>query len=166
MYLQPVTSNLKVSLNPFLKISKRLETMKIKELYGILDISATNDSRMTIWNLVAHEAGLRAGIYEPLPEIIWDSSFHGSLLNRIIIELIPVLLWYLRWASPAMQETRLRSLGWEDPLEKDMATHPSILAWRIPMDRGAWQVTYSPWGCKESEMTEHLSAEIFFKFIL
>ena len=70
MYLQPVTSNLKVSLNPFLKISKRLETMKIKELYGILDISATNDSRMTIWNLVAHEAGLRAGIYEPLPEII------------------------------------------------------------------------------------------------
>ena len=29
--------------------------------------------------------------------------------------------------------------GWEDPLEEDMATHSSILAWRIPMDRGAWQ---------------------------
>ena len=29
-------------------------------------------------------------------------------------------------------------LGWEDPLEKEMATHSSILAWRIPMDRGAW----------------------------
>ena len=42
---------------------------------------------------------------------------------------------------PAMQETWVQSLGWEDPLEKGMATHSSILAWRIPIDRGAWQVT-------------------------
>ena len=33
---------------------------------------------------------------------------------------------------PGMQETRVRSLGWEDPLEKEMATHTSTLAWRIP----------------------------------
>ena len=33
---------------------------------------------------------------------------------------------------PAMQETWVRSLGWEDPLEKEMATHSSTLAWRIP----------------------------------
>ena len=33
---------------------------------------------------------------------------------------------------PEMQETRVRSLGWEDPLEKEMATHSSILAWKIP----------------------------------
>ena len=39
----------------------------------------------------------------------------------------------------AMQETRVQSLGREDPLEEGMATHSSILAWRIPMDRGAWQ---------------------------
>ena len=39
------------------------------------------------------------------------------------------------------QETRVRSLGWEDPLEKSMATHSSILAWRIPMDKGAWWAT-------------------------
>ena len=38
---------------------------------------------------------------------------------------------------PAMHETWVRSLGWEDPLEEGMATHSSILAWRIPMDRGA-----------------------------
>ena len=37
-----------------------------------------------------------------------------------------------------MQETWVRPLGWEDPLEKDMATHSSILAWRISMNRGAW----------------------------
>ena len=40
--------------------------------------------------------------------------------------------------SPAMQETRVRSLGWKDPLEEGLATHSSILAWRIHMDRGAW----------------------------
>ena len=39
---------------------------------------------------------------------------------------------------PAMQETRVRSLGQEDPLEKEMATHSSILM-ENPMDRGAWQ---------------------------
>ena len=42
---------------------------------------------------------------------------------------------------PVMQETRVQSLGWEDPLEKEMATHSTILAWRIPMDRGARQAT-------------------------
>ena len=42
---------------------------------------------------------------------------------------------------PAMWETWVQSLGWEDPLEEDMATHSSILAWRIPMDREAWQTT-------------------------
>ena len=36
------------------------------------------------------------------------------------------------------QETWIRSLGWEDPLEESMATQSSILAWRNPMDRGAW----------------------------
>ena len=40
---------------------------------------------------------------------------------------------------PVMQETRVRSLGQEDPLEEGMAIHSSILAWRISMDRGAWQ---------------------------
>ena len=38
---------------------------------------------------------------------------------------------------PAMRETWIQSLGWEDPLEESMATDSSILAWRIPMDRGA-----------------------------
>ena len=41
----------------------------------------------------------------------------------------------------AMQETWVQSLGWEDCLEDGMATHSSILAWRIPMDRGAWRAT-------------------------
>ena len=53
---------------------------------------------------------------------------------------------------PAMWETWVQSLGWEDPLEKGKATHYSILAWRIP-----W--TYSLWGRKQSEMTERLSLQ-------
>ena len=41
----------------------------------------------------------------------------------------------------AVQETWVWSLGWEDPLEEGVATHSSILAWRIPIDQGAWQAT-------------------------
>ena len=42
---------------------------------------------------------------------------------------------------PEMLQTQVQSLGWEDPLEEGMATYSSILAWRISMDRGAWQAT-------------------------
>ena len=42
---------------------------------------------------------------------------------------------------PAMQETSVQSLSWDDPLEEGMATCSSVLAWRISMDRGAWQAT-------------------------
>ena len=52
--------------------------------------------------------------------------------------------------SACSVKTWVPSLGWEDPLEKGMATHSSILAWRIP-----W--TVCPWGLKESNMTEQLS---------
>ena len=38
-----------------------------------------------------------------------------------------------------MRETWVQSLGWEDSLEEGMVTHSSILVWKIPMDRGAWQ---------------------------
>ena len=52
-----------------------------------------------------------------------------------------------------MQETWVQSLGWEDPLEEGMATHSSILAWRIPKDRGAWRATVHGVH-KESDTTE------------
>ena len=42
---------------------------------------------------------------------------------------------------PAMQETWVQSLSWEDSLEEGKATHSNVLAWRIPMDRGAWRAT-------------------------
>ena len=84
-------------------------------------------------------------------EPTWNAGDSGSIpeLGRSTGEGIGYPLHY-SWASlvdqlvknpPAMQETWVRSLGWEDPLEEEMATHSSILAWRIPMDRGAWGAT-------------------------
>ena len=52
---------------------------------------------------------------------------------------------------PAVWETWVRWLGWEDPLEKGKVTHSSILVWRIP-----W-IVYSPWICKELDTIERLS---------
>ena len=70
------------------------------------------------------------------------------LHDLIGFPLVLVSVDHTEWASleaqmvknlPAMQETWVRSLGWEESLEKGMATSCSILAWRIQMDRGAWQ---------------------------
>ena len=66
---------------------------------------------------------LRSGIAES-----YDST-RASLVAQLIRN------------QPAIQETLVSSLDLEDPLEEGMATHSSILAWRIPMDRGAWQAT-------------------------
>ena len=82
-----------------------------------------------------------------------------SLTSGIIKLIIPHVLFV--WASlvaqrlkrlPGMQETQVRSLSREDPLEKEMATHSSTLAWRIPLGRSL--VGYSRWGRKESDTTE------------
>ena len=60
------------------------------------------------------------------------------------------LIYVFSWAflvvqmvknPPAMRETWVQSLGWEYPLEEGMAIHSTVLAWRTPMDRGAWQAT-------------------------
>ena len=61
--------------------------------------------------------------------------------NTVFSTPLEIREWLRQWASlvaqrlkrlPPMQEIRVRSLGWEDPLEKEMVTHSSILAWRIP----------------------------------
>ena len=59
----------------------------------------------------------------------------------------------------AMQETWVQSLGREDPLEKEMATHSSILSWKIPWieEPGRLQST---WGCKELDMTKRLTLRV------
>ena len=56
---------------------------------------------------------------------------------------------------PTVQETQIQSLGWEDPIEKGMATHSSILTWSIPWTEEPGSL--HPWGHKELDTTERLS---------
>ena len=58
------------------------------------------------------------------------------------------------------QEIRVRSLDWEDPLEKEMATHPVLLPGKSYGRRSV--IGHSPWGHKESDMTEQLHFHFFF----
>ena len=69
-------------------------------------------------------------------EVIHVSS--SAHLVHLFIGHLDTLIAQLVKNPPAMWEMWVRALGWEDPLEKGMATHSSILAWRIPVDRGAW----------------------------
>ena len=76
------------------------------------------------------------------------SSFRASLVAQRLKRL------------PGMWETWVQSLGWEDTLEKETATHSGTLAWRIP-----WReelVGYSPWGRKVSDTTERLHFHFHF----
>ena len=67
------------------------------------------------------------------------SAIRASLVAQVVKNL------------PAVQETKVQSLGWEDPLEKEMASHTSTLAWKSYGQRTL--VGYSPWGHKKSDMT-------------
>ena len=64
---------------------------------------------------------------ETLSNLIYKITDGASLVAQLVKN------------PPAMQETLIRSLSWEDPLDKGMATHSSILAYKIPRDRGTWQ---------------------------
>ena len=98
------------------------------------------------------------------------------LVGLILLCVFPLLLWYLTSLVPyffvryfvtslvaetvkrlpAMRETQVQSLGWEDPLEKEMATHSSILAWKIPWTEEG----YSPWGRRESDTTDFYAKDV------
>ena len=126
-----------------------------------------------------------------VPTGLWDpSSLTRDWTSTLWSKKHPVLttaaprnypdiacLWRIFWAEnraslvaqavknpPAMWETWVWSLGWEDALEEGMATHSSILAWRIPTDRS---LAGTPWGYKESDTTDRLSThQGYFKVSL
>jgi len=76
----------------------------------------------------------------------------GSLVAQMVKSLL------------VMQEIWVRSLGWKDPLEKEMAIQSSILAWKIPWTEEPNRL-HSPWGCKESNTTEWLYFQTLWKQI-
>ena len=65
-------------------------------------------------------------------------TFVGKVIYLLFNMLSQASLVVQLVKNPVMQENPVLSLGWEDPLEEGMATLSSILAWKIPMDRGAW----------------------------
>ena len=71
---------------------------------------------------------------------------------------------------PPVPETQAQSLSWEEPLEREMATHCSILAWRIPWTEqpgGLPEGKLRPWGLsKESDTTEQLNTSTFSNDLL
>jgi len=96
-------------------------------------------------------------------------KLHSPSKTLFDISLFGILDFSPAWASlvaqmvknpPAMQETQVRSLGQEDPLEKEMATDSSILAWRIP--RTEESVWLQSTGCKELTTTEWLTLTLSF----
>ena len=98
-------------------------------------------------SLVGKESASNTGDPNLIPEL-GGSPGEGSA---------PVFMGFLGGSDSkesSMGETWVQSLGWEDPLGEGMATHSRVLAWRIPMDRGAWR---GPWGLKESYMNEQLN---------
>ena len=91
---------------------------------------------------VLEQRCVRSGVGLPRVEVICKATVtQASLVAQMVKRL------------PAMRETWVRSLGWEDPLKKEMATHSSILAWKIPWTEEP-DGLYSSWDHKESDTNE------------
>ena len=75
-------------------------------------------------------------------------------MGGIIVKLASLVAQLVK-NLPAVQETWVRSLGWEDPLEKEMAVHSSILTWKSPWTEEPGGL--NPWGRKESGTIERLT---------
>ena len=102
------------------------------------DDPTSERSSQTTWS----EAALPQHSPPHTHNILFVSKNHdlkSPSVDYLIVCISPPLVAQSVKNLPAMQETQVWSLGSEDPLEQGMTTHSSILAWRSPMDRGAWQ---------------------------
>ena len=104
-------------------------------------LSAVSES--ISWFNKNHSTALRQEAQSPQSRFPPANKPSDPLLVLTLVSLLPRASLVAQTVKnlPALRETWVRSLGWEDPLEESMATHSSILAWRIPMDRGAWWAT-------------------------
>ena len=87
--------------------------------------------------------------------------FNSEVLSAIIYRILASLVVQLGKNLLATQETQVRSLGWEDLLEKGMATHSSVLAWRIPWTKEPGWLQYMG-----SQRVRQSHSETFFHHIL
>ena len=89
-------------------------------------------------SLAGKEFACSAGDHHSIP---WLGRFPGEGISCPLQYSWASLAAQMMKNLPAVQETWVKSLGWEDLLKESMVTHYSIFAWRIPMDRGAWRAT-------------------------
>ena len=96
-------------------------------LYSLINMGLWTHASCTLflWNSLSPQ--FRVSLFSK------DMLLLGSLFSSLVAQMVKNM--------PVMRETRVWSLGWEDLLEQGVVTHSSILAWRIPMDRGSWQAT-------------------------
>ena len=88
-------------------------------------------------------------------QTVFVGALNPFIFKAIIDMYDPISSFFIKKNPPAMQETWVQSLGWDDPLKEGMTNHATIPAWRIPMDRGSWQATAR--GNEESDTTEQRS---------
>ena len=126
--------------------------------------SATITAYFSLWNQINRcVSTLRTSLWNPINMWIYKSDSNGfSDFWNFVVSLVAQMV-----KNPfTTQETWVWSLGQEDPLEKRMTIHSSILAWRIPMDRGAWWsivhgVAKSQTQLSDEQQKSHLSAFSF-----
>ena len=92
----------------------------------------------------------------------WQPLFHLNLLRNDPYSRLPLVAQLVK-NLPVMQETWVRSLGWEDPLEKGKATYPSILSWRNSMDCIVYGVAKSRTWLGNFHFTTHILSKYQWK---
>ena len=119
---------------------------------------------MFIWGFLGSSVGKESTWNAEDPSLIPGlGTFTGEGIDYPLQYFWASLVGQMAKNPPAMCETWVLFLDWEDPLEEGIATHSSILVWRIPMDRGAWRATQSmglqrvrhDWVAKHSTVFSH-----------
>ena len=140
-------------------IRDRAKQTRERGVGGHLCLVLQSSERPRATHFPAEEFHEQGGKPTRVPEMVLTCvTFENTSRQNCLFSGTPTsIIWSSLVAQlvknpPAMQETWVRSLGWEDPLEEGMATHSSIFAGRIPVDRGAWWAVVH--GVAESDTTE------------